>query len=774
MLRYYWCFLMLNTFTSLAVMTTFKRARCQCTSYWQCEVLYGYMGTEKHEMINPFPQPYGERFEKFRSVPYSDPPVSLAEAERLWLEERANARKAIVSPISPGTKLLQIRDNELKAMPISRVLSSPDAADSTSMLALSEQQKRLWRKAKALKASNFGSGLVLSTNLSHEAVIERSRVKSLSLASALKEKFSEKHTDESSAKKGKKPKKKKSKAEKLKDCCKVVLKYQIQPGRIMPRNKEVNLWWDQTGCDDIVKDAGECEALLSDDDKKGKDRSDSETALDAHTQTASSEEADTSQDAESESGPLSHSTLKYYDISKSNVDWMASPHRQKDTKCTSYSEESLGNAAVMADALSSIRNQRAATVSADAPELFETIVGRMNHCRRKHICGIVRIAIKAESTKDVNGTQVITKARLHICLLKYPVVPMKAVPSKIQGEDILIFQKNRKQVIKFEQERKGVDRRGSALMKRVLPLPMKKAHEQLADHFLDSCRCSSPQPNGKEGCQVYYNNNSNPVHWCEVAPLSLTACRQIGMKLFYSAETGGYWTVDLCERSSCACSNIGTPPTSMGNADMELMASLTPAGARDTDGVNPLLYGTDCHKWNKADTQPWCYVGYDSICPDREKISGNILIPAHRRAPTIPGSVSQYKSTFACVSQVQNEAILTKKDRCQVYVALPVTLLGLLTIASLMMIVVVYKFLIRRCGDHFAVEQQFEAYFSESSGEEADDFDVNPKRMPSKSVDFGDGMNASKSLTSNASTEKAEESFADDAAASFPSEGKPS
>lgn len=689
----------------LAVMAAFKRARCQCTSYWQCKVLYGYMGKEKYEMINPFPQPNEERFERTRAVPYVDPPVPLAQAEKAWFEEKEQKRKAIISPM-----LLQTSENKLQSM----------EATSANLAGHSEGSKRLWRKARALKASNFGSGIVVgSNNLSYEAVAERGVAKSKLFANQLKEKTVP--------------------GVSLRSCCQVVLKYQIVPhGEMRSVPEKIPEWWDKKNCESIVEDTLQCEALLAaepDDEGHAKKRILAANKLTAAVKAFRKGGANWTQWKKTGKGPLPVSTMHFYSIVKSGVDWQANPNQMM---CNSYVDSQLARAEIVLDTITSIRRNKPPKISSpSSQELYETIVGRLNHCKRKGTCGVVTMRLVPANETDARGSKV--KSRTEICILKYPMWPVPAKPSSFEGEeDLIAFQLNRKHL--YEQGKgRQQDKRGSTLMKKVMGFQTTKAHDKLADHFLESCRCATYDVSGNGGCQAFYDNNGKAMHWCEVAPLSINTCRQQGYKLFKLPESKDgkerYWTSDLCQRSSCACSNIGMPSTSMHTVDTALLANMTPedAAAKDSDGASPLVYGTECQKWDKADTQPWCYVGYDSTCPDREKITGGILIPVHRRGPTIPGAVSQYKSTYACVSHAQSEAIVVNKDRCQVYVAIPVAISTLLTIMSVIMMVVVYKFLIRRCGDNFAIEQQFEAYFS-SEDEGDDDFDVDARRSSRKSL----------------------------------------
>lgn len=147
-------------------------------------------------------------------------------------------------------------------------------------------------------------------------------------------------------------------------------------------------------------------------------------------------------------------------------------------------------------------------------------------------------------------------------------------------------------------------------------------------------------------------------------------------------------------------------------------------------------YGRTCKRWDKEDQEPWCYVGFDTTCPDRKKDVVEVS-----NAQGQPEKVSQYYSAYACVNNKQYGLLRSYRNQCQTLVGINALLLVTLNILSLPMLILIFKFLVNRCGDHFAVDDQFNVQFS--SDEENDDFEIggdeenNPslrKKTPLKSA----------------------------------------
>lgn len=360
------------------------------------------------------------------------------------------------------------------------------------------------------------------------------------------------------------------------------------------------------------------------------------------------------------------------------------------------------------------------------------ISGFLIKCKQIQSCGGVQVIIRAETDDDGNSS-----VALKICHLYTPLIPrtkesLQCYPGR-QGfclnrkKDIsLYFQKNAYSILMSERSSSSEQFQsdGKVFMQAVLAARRSAARNMLRRHYLASCRCRA----GGHGCQSFYDSGTRSWKWwCEVSPQSEEACRRQGIKVFKDNDTKT-WSEDLCKKSGCQCSYIGMMPLD----GIEVNNSLLPQKLdtkRATPGLNKLAYGSSCQKWHLEDTSPWCFVGYDSVCPDREKVLAKENFSSAKWSQ-INAPVAQYKSTYHCVAKDESDKIKKVKDKCQLTVATPLIIFILLNIVSLPMSIIVLKFLARRCGDHFAIEAQFDAFFS-SDEESGDDFEVRTPGRPS-------------------------------------------
>jgi len=236
-----------------------------------------------------------------------------------------------------------------------------------------------------------------------------------------------------------------------------------------------------------------------------------------------------------------------------------------------------------------------------------------------------------------------------------------------------------------------------------------------------SCRCSPDS----SSCQAYYSGTKGfwrfPVgtqarYWCWVSLSTLPACLAQGIKV-YRDSSYRWWSMDLCHTvAGCRCSFIGMHPRDIKEYNEELKTSeewsRNKEGKLDnwTPWANRFDYGMTCRFWRKTDERPWCWVGFDTYCADREFGS--------RGHP-------QYKSSVACQDNKKFEPL---EGTCRLWKYLATFLLVLLWLASWPLTAIVIRFLENRCGDLIEIDQQFEVDFSdEDSG---DDFEVTAAKLP--------------------------------------------
>jgi len=221
--------------------------------------------------------------------------------------------------------------------------------------------------------------------------------------------------------------------------------------------------------------------------------------------------------------------------------------------------------------------------------------------------------------------------------------------------------------------------------------------------WLRVCRCSASL--SPTGCTLYYDNEK-PLFWCYVD--NVEACKQQGYTVHY--QHPHYWTEDICPHTPklrCNCSGLGFKPP-LQSWNREPNHSLL-------EGVNGVWrYGSSCERWDE-DHAEWCFVGFDSVCPDRKRISWK------RSSDVEP--IHVYISYAAC-SQHEAEENIVKvgSGRCLLISRIAIITLILLFLFGLLMQDVVFEFLKNGCGDQFDDFVANVQYEAESSDE--DEFEV--------------------------------------------------
>lgn len=177
--------------------------------------------------------------------------------------------------------------------------------------------------------------------------------------------------------------------------------------------------------------------------------------------------------------------------------------------------------------------------------------------------------------------------------------------------------------------------------------------------------------------------------WCWINKDSLDFCKEINVNVKKDPLSGRYWTYDICFAQGCKCSTV----------DIENR-------------------GRDCREWNNGEPE-WCYVGYDSTCPDRTHAETE-----SREVSAITSilEISQFASRIPCEQHVRRSSATSLLDaamgRCSTICSIIIVLLLALMLLKVPLLIIMGKFLQNRCGEHFEAEAQFTVEFS--SDEESD------------------------------------------------------
>merc|ERR1719215_292231 len=146
-------------------------------------------------------------------------------------------------------------------------------------------------------------------------------------------------------------------------------------------------------------------------------------------------------------------------------------------------------------------------------------------------------------------------------------------------------------------------------------------------------------------------------------------------------------------------------------------------------------YGESCEFWTTVSRQvnkKWCYVGYDTTCPDRYLSNAGDIHQTHKddlRAPQltegrkarVTGIVKQFKSEIAVDNRGKGkycgnfnaQDLETAIDMCREvgWPSLIVTILDL--VIRVPMILIIWKFLSNRCMDELPSEENYDIVWSD-------------------------------------------------------------
>lgn len=242
---------------------------------------------------------------------------------------------------------------------------------------------------------------------------------------------------------------------------------------------------------------------------------------------------------------------------------------------------------------------------------------------------------------------------------------------------------------------------------------------QLLNSILEGeCRCG-----GKfDTCHVYQDELHKDRYWCSVSPALQQTCFNRGIRLLWDEVREVMWTEELCP-ARCACSNVGAPPPAdvQGRLEEHVDKSLL--------WENQLNYGSVCRRWKTTDPWKWCFVGWDSACPDRVRDE-----PTHARRSRDGANLvvpAQYRSRLPCDQRGQLEVIHEAHHRClDTTVAATIALLAM-AVVCLPMGVILFKFLSNRCGDEFKAEAQFNVVLDSDDPDSSEEEDE-PRPVPQR------------------------------------------
>lgn len=229
-------------------------------------------------------------------------------------------------------------------------------------------------------------------------------------------------------------------------------------------------------------------------------------------------------------------------------------------------------------------------------------------------------------------------------------------------------------------------------------LPVEEAMNDVQEAHADACACDDAT-----SCRIYKGIHGRDNYWCWVAKEKKMACEARNIELNWDEERDAFWAEDLCRKADCKCSGIGQAPSSH-DGDMHTFSE----GLWD----NQMNYGSSCQKWHQDDGWAWCFVGFDSICPDRH--------PEERRV----GSADmtwQWRSALPCNEELQVQHVSNAAARCE-NVSVTAQIVALVFFFGFLpMYQALFQFITRRCCDHTFTEEQFHVDWSDSDADSDSD-----------------------------------------------------
>lgn len=332
-------------------------------------------------------------------------------------------------------------------------------------------------------------------------------------------------------------------------------------------------------------------------------------------------------------------------------------------------------------------------------------------CMEDPTCTLVHLAL----TKTPEGFNATT------CHLTTATPLPSDTPSANEGDTW--FQKN----VEAVQEEEEKPERKHLLYTNVFQnMMVKDAMTKVTEYYDDECICSDPT-----GCRIYTDVNGQDRYWCWVEHDRQQACQAKTVPLIWDDERKHHWAEGLCQQVvDCKCTGIGMHPTAQDLSNEKFTPSLL--------WDNKMNYGAECRRWHVDDPWPWCFVGHDSICPDRHPENRE-----SRHSSQIPPELVdmrwQWRSHLPCQEDQQELNVVTAAVHCEnVALGTEIVLIALLVL-SLPMYIAVFQFISNRCCDHTETEEQFAVEFSDEESDE--DEPVGSEKRSSKgsvaSVDSG-------------------------------------
>eukprot|EP00421_Protoceratium_reticulatum_P059291 CAMPEP_0168507880 /NCGR_PEP_ID=MMETSP0228-20121227/78100_1 /TAXON_ID=133427 /ORGANISM="Protoceratium reticulatum, Strain CCCM 535 (=CCMP 1889)" /LENGTH=831 /DNA_ID=CAMNT_0008524983 /DNA_START=15 /DNA_END=2509 /DNA_ORIENTATION=- len=422
--------------------------------------------------------------------------------------------------------------------------------------------------------------------------------------------------------------------------------------------------------------------------------------------------------------------LRFFNVSPPEIRWVS----KEDPDCAiAHVNESQ-----LTDIVARLKN---AVKDEDYAVLDPKLTAKLYLCAVDPLCAAVSAQVTIghiqEPVKNFKVNDFFHKAHTHedgpsagefhliVCELALQSVPVLKESPDTKDHMVYYFQKNPVTIKHdLEETNSRPNKYYMEVFNSVDPVEgmmlIRERHESL-------CLCEKTDED--DGCNVFRNAIGEYKFWCWVRESSRETCEDEGIELFWDKKKQKIWSMELCKKAGCSCSNLGMLPMDLSNNKLN----------KTLLSKNKMNYGGSCKKWKSTDPLSWCYVGFDSNCPDRF-LKKKMWVS--KDMPEVPTVRMQYKSFLPCQKEEQVNIIEYAEEVCYDMLRIVEALLIFVLILSVPMLVILFKFLSNRCGDEFEAEQQFAVVLSSDDEEEDDGGDMWPAAEPASDGDAKQGAGA--------------------------------
>eukprot|EP00746_Dinoflagellata_sp_MGD_P092346 gnl/MRDRNA2_/MRDRNA2_36541_c0_seq1.p1 gnl/MRDRNA2_/MRDRNA2_36541_c0~~gnl/MRDRNA2_/MRDRNA2_36541_c0_seq1.p1 ORF type:complete len:543 (-),score=92.91 gnl/MRDRNA2_/MRDRNA2_36541_c0_seq1:7-1635(-) len=317
-------------------------------------------------------------------------------------------------------------------------------------------------------------------------------------------------------------------------------------------------------------------------------------------------------------------------------------------------------------------------------------------CVADNTCGAVRVALQDLSASNASGTG----ARWEVKTCNMPRGLYIEFDEQHQKEPLTVY---------FERDWSQAQKNAEAFIKQQAKDMIMEQLEMERPQWLNymhkrrkrTCTCDPHS----QSCMADKDKNvvGGARFWCKVHQDDEEVCKHDQVEV-HKAGNGQLWSEQLCTRQDASDMIAGAPTsrarcecapslglrvmgTEKGRLNEHIKAYAESHGDKDKDA---LIGHSSCKNWYKDDKIPWCVVGFDSACADREEV----IISDSTKA-----KVRVWKSHLPCQQDHFAHSTLSAMQLCGAFRLCWAIADWPRWLFVLPMMFMTYHFLLHRCAD---------------------------------------------------------------------------